>query len=70
MISEAWNIRKEQNMLFENMVLSRDTVRRLGEKTGLEVKDEDTLCFAIRSVLEIHDQMMETLKKHGINAPV
>ncbi len=64
-------------MVFENLVLSQDTVRRLSQKAELEVKDEDTLCFAIRSVLETHDQLMadiasllETSKKNGVNAPV
>lgn len=60
-------------MLFEELLLSQDTVDRLSYKAGLEVKDEDTLCFAIRSVLDMHDtqrvnikELQDLLKKNGI----
>lgn len=43
-------------MLFEELLLSQDTVDRLSYKAGLEAKDEDTLCFAIRSLLDMHDR--------------
>ena len=61
-------------MLFEELLLSQDTVDRLSYKAGLEVKDEDTLCFAIRSILDMHDRqcaniedLTRLLRENGIN---
>lgn len=61
-------------MLFEELLLSQDTVDRLSYKAGLEVKDEDTLCFAIRSLLDMHDgqcvnikDLTRRLRENGIN---
>lgn len=60
-------------MLFEELLLSQDTVDRLSYKAGLEVKDEDTLCFAINSILDMLDgqcvnirDLTRLLKENGI----
>ncbi len=50
-------------MLFKELLLSQDTIDRLSYKAGLEVKDEDTLCFAIRSILNMHDNQCENIKE-------
>ncbi len=49
-------------MVFWNLLLSQNTIDRLSHKAGLEVRDEDTLCFAIRSVLDMHDMQTQNLK--------
>ena len=61
-------------MLFEELLLSQDTVDRLSYKAGLEVKDENTLCFAMRFLLDMHDAqranievLIRLLRENGIN---
>lgn len=49
-------------MLFEQLLLSKDTIDRLSYKAGVEVKDEDTLCFAISSLLDMHDGQCVNIK--------
>lgn len=49
-------------MVFWNLLLSQNTIDRLSHKAGLEVRDEDTLCFAIRSVLDMLDMQTQNLK--------
>lgn len=62
-------------MLFEQLLLSKDTIDRLSQKANFEVKDEDTLCFAISCLLNMHDnqctnikELQDLLKKNGINS--
>lgn len=60
-------------MVFEELLLSKDTIDRLSRKVNFAVKDEDTLCFAITSLLDMHDnqctnikELQELLKNNGI----
>ena len=50
-------------LVFEQLLLSKDTIDRLSYKAGIEVKDEDTLCFAITSLLDMHDNQYINLKE-------
>lgn len=49
-------------MTFDNLLLSHETVSRLSKKVNLEVNNEDTLCFAIKQLLDMHDNQSQNIE--------
>lgn len=60
-------------MVFEELMLSKSTIDRLSQKVNFPVQDEDSLCFAITRLLDLHDNqrtnikdLLNLLKENGI----
>ena len=49
-------------MTFDNLLLSHETVSRLSKKVNFEVNNEDTLCFAIKQLLDMHDNQSQNIE--------
>ena len=61
-------------MLFENFLLSQETVEKMSNIVGFEVNNEDTLCFAITCLVSDYSQeksvgekIKEIRKKRGFS---
>lgn len=49
-------------MIFERLVLPQIILDLIGEKVGLKIEDEDTLCWAIKKLLYLHGNQKKSIK--------
>lgn len=61
-------------MLFENLLLPQETIRKMSNIVGFDVNNEDTLCFAINCLVSdcseeetIGERIKDIRKKRGIS---
>ena len=49
-------------MIFKRLALPQIILDLIGEKVGLKIEDEDTLCWAIEKLLYLHDNQKKSIK--------
>lgn len=49
-------------MIFERLVLPQIILDLIGEKVGLKIEDEDTLCWAIKKLLYLHGNQKKSVE--------